>query len=224
MNEKILIVEDDLNTLEGLAEILEHENFQVVKAKNGRIATEEARKGNINVVLMDYLLPDTDGLELSRIFLEQNPDIKIVMSAAFGSVKNAVESMKLGIYDYLTKPIDLDELLIVIKRAIKEQQLIYENIDLKDKIQETYRFDNIIGVSGKMQEIFKKVLKVANTDATVLLRGESGTGKELIARAIHFQSSRKGKSLIEINCASIPETLLESELFGHEKGAFTEIG
>jgi len=221
MNEKILIVEDDLNTLEGLAEILEHENFQVVKAKNGRIATEEAKKGNINIVLMDYLLPDTDGLELSRIFLEQNPDIKIVMMTAFGSVKNAVESMKLGIYDYLTKPIDLDELLIVIKRAIKEQQLIYENIDLKDKLQETYRFDNIIGVSGKMQEIFKKVLKVANTDATVLLRGESGTGKELIARAIHFQSSRRGKSLIEINCASIPETLLESELFGHEKGAFT---
>lgn len=221
MDEKILIVEDDLNTLEGLAEILEHEGFLVAKAKNGRLASEELKKGNVNVVLVDYLLPDTDGLELSRQFLELNPDVKIVMMTAFGTVKNAVESMKLGIYDYLTKPIDLDELLIVIRRAIKEQRLIYENIDLKDKLQKTYSFENIIGVSGKMQEIFKKVLKVASTNATVLLRGESGTGKELIARAIHFQSSRRTKSLIEINCASIPETLLESELFGHEKGAFT---
>ncbi len=221
MENKILIVEDDINTLEGLAEILEHEKFSVSKAKNGRKAMDEIKKGNFNIVLMDYLLPDKDGLEISRIILDAHPEIKIIMMTAFGSVKNAVEAMKLGIYDYLTKPIDLDELLIVMRRAIKEQQLIFENIDLREKIQETYRFDNIIGVSGKMQEIFKKVVKVASTDATVLIRGESGTGKELIARAIHFQSDRANKSLVEINCASIPETLLESELFGHEKGAFT---
>jgi len=221
MNEKILIVEDDLNTLEGLAEILEHEKFAVSKAKNGKIALDEIKKGQFNIVLMDYLLPDKDGLEISRLILQQAPEIKIIMMTAFGSVKNAVEAMKLGIYDYLTKPIDLDELLIVIKRSIKEQQLIFENIDLKEKLQQTYRFKNIIGVSGKMQEIFKKILKVANTEATVLIRGESGTGKELIARAIHYESSRASKNLVEINCASIPETLLESELFGHEKGAFT---
>jgi two-component system response regulator AtoC len=221
MNEKILVVEDDLNTLEGLAEILTHEDFLVVKAKNGRIAMDEIKKGGFNLVLIDYLLPDKDGLEVSRIILNQSPEIKIIMMTAFGSVKNAVEAMKMGIYDYLTKPIDLDELLIVIGRAIKEQQLIYENIDLRDKLQQTYSFENIIGVSGKMQEIFKKILKVAVTDATVLIRGDSGTGKELIARAIHFQSNRKNHPLVEINCASIPETLLESELFGHEKGAFT---
>ncbi|UCF65336.1 MAG: sigma-54-dependent Fis family transcriptional regulator [bacterium] len=221
MNEKILIVEDDLNTLEGLAEILEHEKFAVSKAKNGKIALDEIKKSQFNIVLMDYLLPDKDGLEISRLILQQAPEIKIIMMTAFGSVKNAVEAMKLGIYDYLTKPIDLDELLIVIKRSIKEQQLISENIDLKEKLQQTYRFKNIIGVSGKMQEIFKKILKVANTEATVLIRGESGTGKELIARAIHYESSRASKNLVEINCASIPETLLESELFGHEKGAFT---
>jgi len=221
MNEKILIVEDDLNTLEGLAEILEHEKFSVSKAKNGKIALDEIKKGQFNIVLMDYLLPDRDGLEISRIILEQSPEIKIIMMTAFGSVKNAVEAMKLGIYDYLTKPIDLDELLIVIRRSIKEQQLIFENIDLKEKLQQTYRFKNIIGVSGKMQEIFKKILKVANTEATVLIRGESGTGKELIARAIHYESNRARNNLVEINCASIPETLLESELFGHEKGAFT---
>jgi DNA-binding NtrC family response regulator len=221
MNEKILIVEDDPNTLEGLAEILTQEKFSVAKAKNGKAALEEIKKAQFNIVLMDYLLPDKDGLEISRMILDRLPEIKIIMMTAFGSVKNAVEAMKLGIYDYLTKPIDLDELLIVIRRSLKEQQLIFENIDLKDKLQQTYRFANIIGVSGKMQEIFKKIIKVASTEATVLIRGESGTGKELIARAIHFQSLRAEKNLVEINCASIPETLIESELFGHEKGAFT---
>ncbi|NOX36072.1 MAG: sigma-54-dependent Fis family transcriptional regulator [Calditrichaeota bacterium] len=221
MKDKILIVEDDINTLNGLAEILEDENFEVVKARNAREAAAEFRNNHFNVVLLDYLLPDKDGMELSREFLEEQPEIRIIMLTAFGTVKNAVNAMKLGIYDYLTKPINLDELLIIIRRAIQEQKLIIENIDLKSKILETYRFENIIGVSGKMQEVFKKIVKVANSDATILLRGESGTGKELIARAIHYQSPRKNGPLIEINCASIPETLLESELFGHEKGAFT---
>ncbi len=221
MGKKILLVEDDLNTLEGLAEILEQENYTVRKARNGKEALTEFKKNNFNIVLIDYLLPDKDGLEISELLIKQNPEIKIIMMTAFGSVKNAVNAMKLGIYDYLTKPIDLDELSIIIRRALKEQQLIHENIDLKEKLQKTYRFENIIGVSGKMQEVFRKVIKVAKTNATVLIRGESGTGKELIARAIHFQSDRKEKPLVEINCASIPETLLESELFGHEKGAFT---
>lgn len=221
MNDKILIVEDDLNTLEGLAEILEHESFKVTKAKNGREALNSLKQGNFNIVLIDYLLPDKDGLEVSKNILQNFPEIQIIMMTAFGSVKNAVQAMKLGLYDYLTKPIDLDELLIIIRRAIREQQLILENIDLKEKLVQTYSFENMIGVSGKMQEVFRKTVKVANTDATVLIRGESGTGKELIARAIHFQSSRSDKPLVEINCASIPETLLESELFGHEKGAFT---
>ena len=221
MKDKILIVEDDINTLNGLAEILEDENFEVVKARNAREAFTQFRNNHFNVVLLDYLLPDKDGMELSRQFLEEQPEIRIIMLTAFGTVKNAVHAMKLGIYDYLTKPINLDELLIIIRRAIQEQKLIIENINLKSKILETYRFENIIGVSGKMQEVFKKIVKVANSDATILLRGESGTGKELIARAIHYQSHRKNGPLVEINCASIPETLLESELFGHEKGAFT---
>lgn len=221
MNDKILLVEDDLNTLEGLAEILQQEKYIVAKAKNGQEALTALKKKGFNLVLIDYLLPDKDGLEISEIIIHQYPDVKIIMMTAFGSVKNAVNAMKLGIYDYLTKPIDLDELLIVIRRALKEQKLISENIHLKDKIQATYRFENIVGVSGKMQDVFKKIVKVAATDATVLIRGESGTGKELIARAIHYQSNRRENQLVEINCASIPETLLESELFGHEKGAFT---
>ena len=221
MKENVLIVEDDINTLNGLAEILQEEQFNVAKARSARQALEQIREEHFNVVLVDYLLPDQDGLELSRQLLQEQPEIKIIMMTAFGTVKNAVQAMKLGIYDYLTKPINIDELLIVIRRAIQEQRLISENIDLRSKIAQTYRFENIIGVSGKMQEVFRKIMKVANTNATVLLRGESGTGKELIARAIHYQSQRKNGPMVEINCASIPETLLESELFGHEKGAFT---
>jgi len=221
MNEKILIVEDDLNTLEGLAEILAEEKYNIVKAKNAREALNEIKRNSFNIVLIDYLLPDKDGLEVSEIILKERPEVKIIMMTAFGSVKNAVHAMKLGIYDYLTKPIDLEELLIIIRRALKEQQLIFENINLKDKLKQTYRFENIIALSGKMQEVFRKIIKVAASNATVLIRGESGTGKELIARAIHYQSNRKDNPLVEINCASIPETLLESELFGHERGAFT---
>jgi putative PEP-CTERM system response regulator len=219
--EKILIVEDDINTLHGLAEILEDEGFDITKSKNAKIAQSMFKKTEFQVVLMDYLLPDIDGLELSKILLEQRPDVKIIMMTAFGTVKNAVNAMKMGIYDYLTKPINLDELLIILRRALEEQRLVSENLELKSKITTTYRFDNIIGMSGKMQQVLQKVAKVAGSNATVLIRGESGTGKELIARAIHYQSKRKNGPLVEINCASIPENLLESELFGHEKGAFT---
>lgn len=221
MKNNILIVEDDINTLNGLADILSEEDFEVSKATNAKQAMTNFKKNLFNVILMDYLLPDKDGLELSKTLMQEQPETKIIMMTAFGTVKNAVNAMRIGIYDYLTKPVDLDELLIVIKRAIKEQNLISENVALKSKITQIYRFENIIGVSGKMQEVFQKVTKVANTDATVLLRGESGTGKELIARAIHYQSVRKEAALVEINCASIPENLLESEIFGHEKGAFT---
>ena len=154
MKNRILVVEDDLNTLEGLSEILVDEGFDVEKAKNGREAMAQIKELNFDLMLIDYLLPDKDGLEISEKILKENPEIKIIMMTAFGSVKNAVHAMKLGITDYLTKPIDLDELLLVMRRAIKEQQLLSENIDLKDKLKKTYRFENIIGQSGKMQEIF----------------------------------------------------------------------
>ncbi|MFZ0388848.1 MAG: response regulator, partial [Calditrichia bacterium] len=138
MQERILIVEDDINTLEGLGEILEQENYQITKAKTGKRALAELKKNSFNLMLIDYLLPDLDGLEVSKTILSQTPELKVIMMTAFGSVKNAVAAMKMGIYDYLTKPIDLDELMIVIKRALKEQQLIHENIDLKDKLRQTY--------------------------------------------------------------------------------------
>ena len=218
---KILLVEDDRNTLEGLAEILNQEGYEVVKAIDGNSAVKEIKSSPFNLILTDLLLPDFDGIEVAQQAWKEQSEVMIIMMTAFGSVKHAVNAMKQGIYDYLTKPIDIDELLIVISKAINEQQLRIENISLKDKIKSKYHYDNIIGNSGKMQEVFHKVNKIANSDATVLLRGDSGTGKELIARAIHYNSPRKNKNMMEIDCSSIPETLLESELFGHEKGSFT---
>jgi len=218
---KILLVEDDRNTLDGLANILGQEGYEVVKAYDGASAVREVKSSVFNLILTDLLLPDFDGSEVAAQAWKEQRDVMVIMMTAFGSVKHAVNAMKQGIYDYLTKPIDIDELLIVISKAINEQQLRIENIALKDKIKTKYHYDNIIGTSGKMQEVFNKVNKIANSDATVLLRGESGTGKELIARLIHYNSSRKNKDIMEINCSSIPETLLESELFGHEKGSFT---
>ena len=219
--DRILLVEDDRNTLEGLAEILSMENYEVVKAIDGNSALRELRTSIFNVMLTDLILPDFDGLELANLAWKEQADLMVVMMTAFGSVKHAVSAMKKGIYDYLTKPIDIDELMIVLKKSINQQKLKQEYNSLKDKIKEKYQYDNIVGGSGKMQEVFRKISKIAGSDATILVRGESGTGKELIARAIHYNSPRKNKELMEINCSSIPETLLESELFGHEKGSFT---
>jgi DNA-binding NtrC family response regulator len=218
---KILLVEDDRNTLEGLAEILTMENYDVTKALDGHTAIKEVRNGQFDLMITDLLLPDFDGLELAKLAWKDQSELMVVMMTAFGSVKHAVSAMKQGIYDYLTKPIDIDELLIVISKAIKTHKLRQDYIELKDRMEEKYQYQNIIGSSGKMQEVFSKINKIAGTDATIIVRGESGTGKELVARAIHYNSPRKNNVMMEINCSSIPETLLESELFGHEKGSFT---
>ena len=218
---KILLVEDDRNTLDGLAEILSMENYDVTKAPDGHTAIRELRNVQFNLMITDLLLPDFDGLELAKLAWKDQSELMVVMMTAFGSVKHAVSAMKQGIYDYLTKPIDIDELLILITKAIKAQKLRLDYIELKDRMEEKYQYENIIGSSGKMQEVFSKINKIASTDATIIVRGESGTGKELVARAIHYNSLRKSKVMMEINCSSIPETLLESELFGHEKGSFT---
>ena len=218
---KILIVEDDKNALLGLSEILKDEGYEVEAAEKSQDAFDIFGSKHIDLVLSDFMLPDFDGMELMSKIKNESLETAFVMMTAFGSVRHAVEALKNGADNYLTKPIDLDELLIIIKKVLEEKAIRKENESLKDKIQTSYKFDNIIGISGKMQDVFKKVSKIAVTDTTVLIRGESGTGKELIARALHFNSNRKSKELIEVNCASIPETLLESELFGHEKGSFT---
>jgi DNA-binding NtrC family response regulator len=219
--DRILLIEDDRNTLDGLAEILSMENYEVVKAINGKSGIRELKNSNFNVLLTDLVLPDMDGLDLANSAWQEQNEIVVVIMTAFGSVKHAVSAMKKGVFDYLTKPIDIDELFIVLKKAINQQKLRYDYIALKDGNDDEHQYDDIIGGSGKMQQVFRQVNKIAGSDATVLIRGESGTGKELIARAIHYNSPRKNKILMELNCSSIPENLLESELFGHEKGSFT---
>ncbi|MFQ5706305.1 MAG: sigma-54-dependent transcriptional regulator [bacterium] len=218
---KILIVEDDRNTLSGLVDILSQEGYEVVGAENAKKALRVLDKDAFDILLTDLKMPDMNGMELYERSLPMAADMKTIVMTAYSSVKDAVEAMKRGVYEYLTKPLDLDELFVIIEKAIGEQRLLAENKELKKQVQSTYSFENIIGKSAVMQHIFSTIVKVAKTQSTVLIRGESGTGKELVARAIHYNSPRRQKPLIEISCAAFPETLLESELFGYEKGAFT---
>jgi len=218
---RLLIVEDDLNTLSGLIEILSDEGYDTVGVKSSTEALRLLKNDSFDLMLTDLRLPDKDGLQLYEESRKFNEEMITIVMTAFSSVKDAVEAMKKGVYEYLTKPLNLDELFITIKKALQEKQLLEENIELKNQIKHSCSFENIIGNSKPMQSIFKKIEKVSQTQSTVLIRGESGVGKELVARAIHYNSPRANKMLVEISCASLPETLLESELFGYEKGAFT---
>ncbi|MDZ7265062.1 MAG: sigma-54 dependent transcriptional regulator [candidate division KSB1 bacterium] len=218
---RILIVEDDLNTLSGLVEIIRDEGYDVVGVESGRKALKILERESFDLMLTDLRMPDIDGFQLYEKSQAFNRDMKTIVMTAYSSVKDAVEAMKKGVYEYLTKPLDLDELFLTIKKVVQEKQLLDENIQLRDQIKRSYRFENIIGNSKAIREIYKIITKVAKTQSTVLIRGESGVGKELVARAIHYNSLRANKTLVEISCATLPETLLESELFGYEKGAFT---
>ncbi len=218
---RILIVEDDLNTLSGLVEILQDEGFNTTGVKSAKEALGQLKQQQFDVMLTDLRMPGMDGLELYEESQKFDGEMKTIVMTAYSSVKDAVEAMKKGVFEYLTKPLNLDELFITIRKAVKEKQILSENIELKSQIKHSYRFENIIGNSKAIVEIYKKIEKVSKTQSTVLIRGESGVGKELVARAIHYNSPRADKKIIEISCASLPETLLESELFGYEKGAFT---
>ena len=218
---RILIVEDDRNTLSGLMEILTQEGYEVNGVDSPKKALKSLKNETFEILLTDLKMPDMSGMELYERSLAIAPEMKTIVMTAYSSVKDAVEAMKRGVYEYLTKPLDLDELFVIVEKALGEQNLLRENVELKNKVKSTYSFQNIIGKSPAMQKIFKTIVKVAKSQATILVRGESGTGKELVARAIHYNSPRAKRPLIEISCASFPETLLESELFGYEKGAFT---
>ncbi|MBN1349319.1 sigma-54-dependent Fis family transcriptional regulator [candidate division KSB1 bacterium] len=218
---KILVVEDDKNTLSGLIEILSDEGYDVFGKSNSRDALNLLQKEQFDVMLCDLRLPEINGMELFDLSREFAPQMKTILMTAYSSVKDAVESMKKGVYEYLTKPLNLEELFIIISKAVEEKEIRRENIELKDQLRTSYHFANIIGNSDAMRNVFKIIEKVSKSHATVLLRGESGVGKELVARAIHYNSPRADRPLLEVSCASLPETLLESELFGYEKGAFT---
>ncbi len=218
---KILIVDDDVNLLELLRMRLESANYEVETASKEEDALDAIAHHIFDLSIVDLQLVQRDGISLMEEFHQINPDIPVIILTAYGSIESAVEAIKRGAYDYLTKPFDPRELLFKIENALENRRLNYEIKRLKGLLDEQYNFKNIVAKSEKMHKVMDQVVLVAKKDSTVVIYGESGTGKELIAKAIHLTSYRKDKPFVAINCAAIPETLLESELFGHEKGAFT---
>jgi two-component system, NtrC family, response regulator len=217
----ILIVDDERNYLLVLEALLSEEGYQVITAEGARRGLDLIEENDLDVVITDMKMPGMDGMDfMQRIQLRQ-PDLPVIMMTAYGSVEKAVEAMRKGAFDYILKPFKNEELKLTIGKAISHYRLIRQNRHLARELQGKYHFGNIIGKSAQMQRIFELIEKVAPTKATVLITGDSGTGKELIARAIHYNSPRKDQPFISVNCGALPETLLESELFGHEKGAFS---
>ncbi len=217
----VMVVDDERTQLEFVGGFLRKAGFEVVLMEDAAQALERFRDGPFDLVLTDQRMPEMSGLDLLKSCRAVDPEVAVVIMTAYGSIETAVSAMQEGATDYLTKPLNLEELLLRVERIKRSHQLVRENTELKAALQERHRIEGIIGESGQMQEVLDLVRRVAPSDATVLLRGESGTGKELIAKAIHYASARRNGSLVKVNCAALPETLLESELFGHEKGAFT---
>jgi len=218
---RVLIVDDDPVILEVIGDILKKNGYEVVAAPNGAAGIRELERKYFDLVLTDLVMPDVDGMEVLNHVVSTSPKAICIILTGHGTIKSSVEAIKKGAFDYITKPITADELLVVIEKALKFRNLEEENIRLKKELQQTYGYDNLVGTSNAIKNIYDLIEKVADTDGTVLISGASGTGKELIARAIHYNSSRCDRPLVVINCGAIPEELLESELFGHEKGAFT---
>jgi len=217
----VLVVEDDRNQREIIKTILAKEGYYVEDVGTGGKAIELLKSGSFDVVLTDLRLPDMEGTEILKEVKSQNQPCHVIIVTAFGSIPSAVEATRLGAFHYLEKPLEKDQLLLVLQNAVDQVRLLKDNIMLKDQLVDKFQLDNIVSDHGTMHELFKIVRRVAPTNSTVLIYGESGTGKELFAKSIHYNSPRRQHPFFAINCAAIPETLLESELFGYEKGAFT---
>lgn len=220
-NVKILLIEDDQGSREALLILLKASGFAIKACSSGTEALEVLSGERFDIVISDLLLPDMNGIEiLTRIKLD-SPGTEVILITGHASAETAVQAMKKGAYDYITKPLNFDELRIIIDKIVEKGELLSENVYLKKQLRDKYEFANIIGTSQPMQQLFSRMKRIIKTDSTILILGESGTGKELVAKAIHFNGSRKEKPFIAVNCSAIPENLLESELFGHVKGAFT---
>ncbi len=218
----ILIVDDDLSLRKMLAFVLTKEGYRVQEAVNGVDALKKLKGRYFDLVISDIRMPDLNGIELLKKIKSHDQDLPVIMITAYAATNDAIEAMKLGAEDYITKPFNLDELKIIISKSLHKKNIERENVALKEKLSDKEKFENIVGADPKMHKIFELIDTIAQTDSTVLISGESGTGKELIARAIHSKSNRSAQKFISINCGALPENLLESELFGHKKGAFTD--
>jgi len=218
---RILVVDDESLMREFLTESLESQGYSTDSAENGGRALEYIANETYDIVLTDFKMPKITGLDVLKKALEKTPSCKVVVMTAYGTVENAVEAMKIGAFDYITKPFSLDEILMLVKRALEFRKLEDENRRLHSELEEHYGYRSIIGESPSMKEIFETIATVSRSRSTVLVTGESGTGKELVARAVHYASPRKDGPFVMLNCAALPVDLMESELFGHEKGAFT---
>jgi two-component system, NtrC family, response regulator AtoC len=218
---RVMVVDDDAETLALMREIVAKEGFEVETAEDAETALRRLEQWQPELVITDIHMPGMDGLALLAAVREKEPDIPVVLLTAYGSLKTAVDAIKAGAFDYLSKPFVVEDIRLVVRRALEHTKLVRENRSLRGQLRDRYRFDNLVGSSGGMVEVYKMIARVAETDSTVLIQGESGTGKELIARAIHANSGRSGGPFVAIDTGSLAETLLESELFGHERGAFT---
>lgn len=218
---RILVVDDEVSIVSVLATLLKAEGYDVVPMRDSPKALELLKTENFDLMLSDIRMSTVDGMELLRVARTEKPQMAVIMLTAFGTVETALEALKLGAFDYVTKPFKVDELLITVQRALEYKRALTENIDLKAQLVSKYQFDNIVAESAAMRNLCEMIRRVAPTDATVLICGESGTGKEIVAKAIHTHSRRKDKTFLAVNCAALPEPLLESEMFGHSKGAFT---
>ncbi len=218
---KILVVDDEENIRTILKRTFQKEGYSVFTASSGNEALNELHRTSFDLVITDLRIPDGDGLRLLKQINSLYPDTMVMVITAYASTESAVEAMKSGAIDYIVKPINIEELRIVVRNALEKKLLQEENIRLKKELSEKYSFHSLVGKSKKMIEIFSLIEKIAPTNSTVLITGESGTGKELVAKAIHYSSLRRDKPFVSINCGALPESLLESELFGHVKGAFT---
>jgi len=218
---KILVVDDEDNIREMLSTFLTKEGFSVLTARNNKEAVESTQKNDFNLALIDLVMPGADGIQTLRDLHSANKNTICIIMTGYATIDSAVEAMKAGAFNYVAKPFNLDEILLIIERALEYQRLQGENLILKNQLKTKYKFENIIGNSEEIIKVFQIVETVADSDSTVLIYGESGTGKELVAKALHYNSKRRDKYLVPVNCGAIPEDLLESELFGHMKGSFT---